>query len=239
MDNPISTSLLTVTGEPLHEDLEPYLFEGGIIGQCLKHPLIFQVPYFPNATHLYNQQYLARKEKAEEALYNGQWATYIRMHERPWRFKALLDCINDGLGFDETGDEIWPLVAMVWADSENIHQNASEWERLWTDDYPNRHLAMNDDEQAAFEQLPERITIYRGVRSVEAQNGMSWTTSRTKAVWFANRYMSDEHNTPLLVVGEIEKQYVLAHILRRGEDEIVACPRHVGVAEVIRLKEES
>jgi hypothetical protein len=232
----ISHDDLANSEEELHPELAEYLFESDISGLpqgmlALKHPLMYQIPYFPKANGYYNKAYAYKKEKVEEALFHGRWAEYIVLHERAWRHDALLTCLQEGLGDDEDGDAIWQRIASVWMDSENIHQNLESWMKLWTSNYPNRRAAMDPKEQKAFDKLPDMVDVYRGVRHDVAAKGLSWTLDRSRAIWFAHRFIHGDC-TPHLVTAMVPKKCVLAHFLRKNEDEIVAHPKHVIITDI-------
>lgn len=211
--------------EPLHEDLVPYLGKG-VLGQSLRHPLVFHVAYTETMNKLINQQYRVRVEERERFIREGNWSSFVFLHERAYRLNALDEVI---WGHDVTDPKIvWPLVAETWTDSENIHENLDQWREMWDLDLPHRYeLTMDDEDRAAFDALPEVIDVYRGVGHPDAVEGLSWTTDREKAVWFSRRFEGLADRTPILVSGKVEKNDVLAHLLGRGESEIVVLPENV------------
>lgn len=91
------------------------------------------------------------------------------------------------------------------------------------------HL-MDDDERTALASKPDRIEVYRGTSGIsvaKARGGMSWTTDKATAAWFANRV----DGIPLVLRAEVSKRDVLAYFSH--EDEVVVRPRRVSkVAEV-------
>ncbi len=83
-------------------------------------------------------------------------------------------------------------------------------------------VVMDKDEIAAYNALPEVITIYRGIIEKKAVNvkGMSWTTKLETARWFAKRF----GKCGIVYSATIEKRYVCAYFLRRNEFETVVDP---------------
>lgn len=89
---------------------------------------------------------------------------------------------------------------------------------------------IDDAERATMAAFPDRIEVYRGVSGVtvgKARVGMSWTTDKGTAAWFANRFGGD----PLVLKAEVRKSDVLAYFAH--EREVVVRPRRVSkVVEV-------
>jgi hypothetical protein len=78
---------------------------------------------------------------------------------------------------------------------------------------------MNLQENAAYDALPVRITIYRGCGEANMM-GMSWSLDKAVANSFpyTNRYKVPD---PLLVTSTVSKRKVLAFKKGRDEDEII------------------
>lgn len=83
---------------------------------------------------------------------------------------------------------------------------------------------MNAEELEYFKQLPEEITVYRGLLPVSNNvKALSWTLSYKTADWFANRFTkAGVYKTPGSVYqATIRKEHVFAYINGRHENEIV------------------
>jgi len=78
---------------------------------------------------------------------------------------------------------------------------------------------MNEADQAAFDKLPEVLTVYRGCGK-RNMIGASWSLDKAVAQKFPflERYKVKE---PLLVTGKVNKANVLALKLDRNEQEII------------------
>lgn len=120
-------------------------------------------------------------------------------------------------------------LAYVWQGSENPNQDAN----VSIDDAiklfrkADRRYLMTDEEAAYLASLPDRIKVYRGVSVGRAdKEGLSWTTNKEKALWFAHRF-DRGGKVGKLLEGEVEKRYVLAYFNGRGEDELVCDTHHV------------
>lgn len=93
------------------------------------------------------------------------------------------------------------------------------------------HL-MDDAERAALDALPERVTVYRGLRTKHYRPdhvGFSWTLSRDVAERFANvhrkQLWGDPDGAPIVLEQTINKDQIVWLILGRDEQEVVICPR--------------
>ena len=211
--------------EDLHPDLVPYRRDDGPVGPMIHHPLVINMFHTDQENARINAAYLAKKQAVDDAMREKKWQSYIWMHERPYRFDAMMEAIEAG-GFDDP-ETFWETVRAVWSDSENIVENYHDWMQVWDSDIPHREFAMDKEERAELAAMPDEITVYRGVGHKDAQDGMSWTTDLDKARWFAQRFAGHNGRQPHVVEGVIAKSQVLAYLTGRGESEIVAFPEDV------------
>lgn len=206
--------------DPLHPDLEASIWESPSGFVFIKHPLVNTI-HSPGTNRVVNRQYEAKKAELARAADEGEWATWIWIHERPWRFEALLEVA------DKVDDEqFWHGVRDVWMDSENIREHEDEWDELLRTDRPGREHMMDDEEREALAALPDEITVYQG-HTDERDDGWSWTTNRQTAEWFARRFASMEDGEPLLTTATVKKGDVTAYLLGRSEFEILTAPETV------------
>ena len=93
-------------------------------------------------------------------------------------------------------------------------------------------LLMNEDERAAWRELSNIVTIYRGCSEVNV-DGLSWSLCPEIAGRFPTlaRYKPPNGRRPLLVTAEVPKQRVTAVKLDRGEQEIITLHARMVVAE--------
>lgn len=68
--------------------------------------------------------------------------------------------------------------------------------------------------------FPEIVTIYRGVRKC-GKMGISWTLSKDKAIWFAQRYNKDEG---IVYKAKIKSKGILYYI-DSNEQEVIVDPK--------------
>lgn len=78
------------------------------------------------------------------------------------------------------------------------------------------------------------ITIYRGFNGRNREDGNSYTLSKEKAIWFANRFRKESYVNKY----KIHIRDVLAFITDRNEAEIVALPEDVILLETNYMKSE-
>jgi hypothetical protein len=206
--------------EPLLPELQPYTRKGIVSKTMLHHPLIIEMFLDESRAALVNMRYQTTRKRADEAKAEGKWDRYVFSHERPYRLEAMLEVPPRKL----TGQ----LVRQVWVDSENIDEHLAEWRRIW-------HACpaeMSDDERDALSLMPEHILVYRGARGLRAaKSGLSWTPTKSVALWFANRF---QRRDKYLASGRVHRDKVWAYLQDR-EEEIVLNPRFVIGMQIERV----
>ncbi len=222
MDATAMGELLT-RKEKLLPELKPFEYTGPL-GLGVYHPLLIEMFYNPEHCALLNLRYREKKRAVAEARAERKWSSYIWLHERPYRIRALLDAMRSGM------KDPHELIASVWIDSENIWQHKSEWLLIWKD-LANPHLVMDANERTVFDYMPETLTIFRGIRHrTHWLKGLSWTRDKERAVWFAHR-LATKKNRPVVVEAKVNKADVLAFFNGRNEEEIVVLPRKVEIVK--------
>lgn len=208
--------------DPLEPALRPYVQKTQLGFNALRHPLLFFLNYQDQSAPLCNAIVKAKSDQLREAVEREDWARYIGLHEKPYRVNALSD-----IAFDMSDEEYWESVSSVWTIVESIHEDLEIWAELWSDARPGRlEHVMDEDELKAFVDLPPKVEIYRGYRHEECMLGMSWTTDRKRAAWFARRSRILGHKA-YLATAHVAKADVLAYFLRREESEIVVLPENL------------
>ena len=209
--------------EELHEDLKPYICDNGNF-VSLKHPLVFDVIYSPDKNALNNYQYEQKRKCIKEHIENDEFSQIIWMYERPHRIEAFLEYVVPNLPNDSR--EYWDILKSVAMDSENIWQWKDDYKRLIVDvDSVLTRMMMNKEELEIFKQLPDKVTVYRGINEIlrcdsERRNGYSWTLSEETAEFFANR-LKREYEDAVILVGEVDKSSIKAYFDGRNEKEII------------------
>ena len=108
--------------------------------------------------------------------------------------------------------EMWTYVEFP-----NNDANISKLEFIKLFEKANKDFLMTKDELQYIEQMPEEITIYRGLNGKASVKALSWTTDISKAEWFANRFggNGEVHSA------KVNKRDILAYFTGRGESEVV------------------
>lgn len=89
----------------------------------------------------------------------------------------------------------------------------------------NPKYLMDEKEYRKFQRLGERITVYRGVTTHNADRvkALSWTAKQSKAEWFANRFGEEG----MVYQAEISKDHIYAFFDGRNESEIILDPNYL------------
>lgn len=213
--------------EPLVPELAMYFSEQGGF-PTIRHPLVYSVPYFHSMNALLNEQLAYKKQAVEKAMLGNDWMRYITLHERPWRVEALRIASKHMIG-----RAYWEAVSFVWSDSENIHQNRWIWRFLLQKNIPGREFMMEDSERAALEAMPSHLAIYRGCACSD-RKGLSWTTSKKTARWFASRTANLLGVESCVFEATVEKSKVIAYLTGRNEKEVIVLPSDLQDVRIFR-----
>ena len=88
---------------------------------------------------------------------------------------------------------------------------------------------MTEKEARAFAALPDPVKVWHGLeRDDNSLIGISWTTSRKVAAWFARRFGIIHQREAYLAEGVVPKDKVRAYLLARKEFEIIVLPDDLG-----------
>jgi hypothetical protein len=83
-------SVLLEKKEDLDFELQSYLStKGGLTG--IYHPLLYFIFHTPELNALVNAQFKAKKDAVSKAWQEQRWASYIFLHERPYRLNAFYE----------------------------------------------------------------------------------------------------------------------------------------------------
>ena len=96
-----------------------------------------------------------------------------------------------------------------------------------------RENMMSKREKQTYDKFPDEITIYRGVRNKKYKNGLSWTTDKETAIFFATRF---SQGTQILYSTTINKKDIIVYTNQRKEREIIINPytlRKYNIEEVL------
>ena len=221
--------------EELDEELVPYYEENGPLGcPAIRHPLCYSIVHHPAQNAMVNRQLHAKLEELDRATAERDYLKFVYLHERPYR----LDAFTKLLHFCEMNDHgYWILLSHIWTDSENIWQNIARWREYLSSDRPYRNDMMDGEElDVLYKDLDDTFTVYRGFCERGTAMGLSWTTNKITAKFFARR-LAQPDEKQYLATGQVDRTDVLGFFDGRSETEVVVLPenvRGIKVAEVER-----
>lgn len=115
-------------------------------------------------------------------------------------------------------------LADAWVTQENPNMDVNVTRRSSISMFrkANKQYLMTPEDYEYYMNLPEEITIWRGVSLGRVKLGLSWTDDYDKAVWFQHRFenTSDKKRGRLYQV-TTPKSNILAYLNTRGEAELV------------------
>jgi len=205
----------------LHRDLVPYLAESEVLGEVLKAPLVFMVPYLPVMARLANEMYRTKTEGIRRAEAERKWHKIVWLHEKPYRLSAFLS-IRERL----SDREYWKALGSIWIGTENLHDDQEHWLRALTAHRPGRaRWLMGDADRATLAELGEEVTVYRGFARSGGYRAPSWSLSLSRAEWFASRAaLTSPDRRGYVATTRLPKSQALAYTNGRGEQEIILDP---------------
>lgn len=111
------------------------------------------------------------------------------------------------------------FLAEMWITVEfpNYDKNISALQFVKLFKKANKKFLMTEEDLKYYDDLPETITVYRGVGHGANVHALSWTTDIEKAKWFSQRWSEDG----AVYSAEIDKKDILAYFSTRGESEVV------------------
>jgi hypothetical protein len=192
----------------------------------LMHPLVLSIVVHESLHQHFNEQLALKKMLRDQAFADCDWNTYVFLHERPFRMQALCDVLSL-LNFSNADDA--SLILSIWADSESPHVNADIWRKIFKQ--LDREAAMQAEDFARLQAMPEKFVVYRGVGSMTRKGvalysaatiakGLSWSLSRDIASWYATRFTE----TGRVVEATVRRDHCLL-LSHRGEEEIISIIR--------------
>jgi len=206
----LMAKIIAEQSESLHPDLVPYLEQSSEGWMMLRHPLVYQVPFFSNGSA--NAYYEQKRNAVEKATGDKNYKQFVWLFERPYRVEAFIK-IADKL----SDTDYWKLLSDIWVDTENQHAYIKEWKKLLGSKRSNRHYMMVEEEDNILRSLADEVSIYRGCQKGLNEDGLSWTLDKSKAKFFANRF----GKKGIILERKIPKSDIVAVLTGRGEYEVI------------------
>jgi len=110
--------------------------------------------------------------------------------------------------------------AWVTEENPNMDANVTRKEALAMFRSCKKHHLMTKEDLEVWKNIPETITLYRGVCKGHIALGLSWTDDREKAEWFRNRFNTDGVEGKLLSV-KANRKDIIAYFNTRSEKEML------------------
>lgn len=157
------------------------------------------------------------KNKIENS--NSLWKIYLIIR-KPYRltfFKYIHNFLSE--------KDYAVLLADAWISSENPNYDSNCSIDLLTSWFKkaNKEYLMETEDYQHYLQLPEYITVYRGISNKNSLKALSWTENFEVAEWFSNRWQSDG----IVKTGSVKKEFVLAYFNTRNEHELIIHPKNI------------
>jgi hypothetical protein len=115
------------------------------------------------------------------------------------------------------GAEYWYALGLTYVNGDGMASYRKESKMLFQSKQPSRHSLMNDEELEIYNNLPDELTIYRGMTVEEYESGdwsISWTLDKSIADFFATKYIrngKDYGKTKIVHEVKITKDQVIAY----------------------------
>lgn len=142
-------------------------------------------------------------------------AYYMTFLKFTWKFMSAKD-------FGETLRDCWTQQEWPNRDNNVTHRELISWFKK-----ADKNTLMSEEDNAKLKELKAEcltkgIKLYRGVNQGGKPNGLSWTISKEKAEWFANRWsnygVKDGEVYTMLITNP---SCILAYFSDRNESEVI------------------
>jgi hypothetical protein len=156
-----------------------------------------------------------RKEVAHKEMTRSAWHSYLSTVKSTQRIQVL----HEGLKSDLSTEDKAYLIHETWVMEDYLSQNLHWWLAV----IQKFGFHMTDEEQSAFDVLPEQVTIYRGYCADSGtEDGVSWTLDRRTAEFFAETYArTGKRSAPSIAKMIVNKADLTALCNDRGESEVI------------------
>ena len=121
----------------------------------------------------------------------------------------------------------WYALRQTYDCCDNLFDYRNDVKMSFRSEEPERQVLMNKKERDYLQNLPEQITIYRGMTEQEYKSGIfgvSWTLRYETAEFFAETYIRNfatNHLTKVVHELVVNKSEVIAFFNERKEFEII------------------
>jgi len=128
------------------------------------------------------------------------------------------------------GRKYWEVLSSVYSRADNLYQFRHILKSVFFSNEPGREFLMSEEDRGIFNNLPDSITIYRGMTEREFRSksfGISWTIKKEVAEFFAYQYernYATEKLKKTIHQLTVNKSDLIAYFHDRSEFEIIYIP---------------
>ncbi|WP_318521177.1 hypothetical protein [Photobacterium leiognathi] len=187
----------------LNDELQSCVDTTGVF-PMFRHPLFVTI-YSEKMNSMINTMVNQRKKYFQKL----NFVEKVHFVERMFQFEYLVKHFDQFSVLKEV--EQWQLIDYVWTNSENPSVNLSLWESIFS-----LMPVSPFKETTQYEKMKSEIVLYRGGN----REGLSWTSNKDQAIWFANRFKSYDQE-PMVWEVKINKNDIYHYTDSRGEDEFI------------------
>lgn len=169
--------------------------------------------------------FLAEKRKREQALFILDHATEKEIERKLYdKSKIFRKLQFEKMSPYMSDRQYWELLSLLHTGVESFNDEDNPdifqwWQEKYTADRSNREYIMTEEERKVFNALPDKITVFRGLRVEEELYeplGFSWTLDKKKAEWFAQRFWK---GTPIVIEAIVDKSNCIGYLTENAEEE--------------------
>lgn len=198
-----------------HIKLLPQLAQGVVdlnTFKAVRTRLVVTAPYSGSSieNERLNNLFISKHRAYTIAQIEEDRMSMLILTERPFRIDCFLEVMH---GMEPR--EYSETLRWVWTDCENPYVNIEIWRELFESELFSTEI-FNEPDADFLVALPDTFTVYRGTSNPDS-TAMSWTFSKDKAEWFANRW--DKGGT--VMQREISKENAIFTNSRNEQEFIV------------------
>ena len=130
-----------------------------------------------------------------------------------------------------TDEEYWELLGSTFISTEFQSTRIDLWLDSFNRKRQQRHKLMSEGDWDYYNQLPDKVEIWRGCNSLDYVKGLSWSTKKEMSESFAERFHS-LYDGKFLSHGWIEKEKIL--MCEKGEYLCVCNPEDINELNTIK-----
>lgn len=156
-------------------------------------------------------------KNTEEVIDESDLSNIYALINSPWKLTWLkfVKPYLSGADFAEYLQLSWTM-----QENPNMDNNVSTATAIKWFKSADKKALMEPEDYEYWQNLPEEVTLYRGVSIGRKKYGISWTDDEEKALWFKARFERGGKKGSLLKV-TVKKEHCLAYFDTRNEKEIV------------------